>query len=145
MKTRLAVPLTLVLGLCLALSFERGSVFPSLSTALETVYAQDSNTKFWVFDGHMHPTSSAYRRGGHIGEPGPDPRFTLSMARQGGLGAAFFNTSIDEFHEANHLAVKEVVRQFDHFFRQMDMFPDQVGVATGRWFSSCSLLASCHC
>ena len=108
------------------------SVFgPDFPTGFLTSHAQSSSdSKFFVFDGHMHPTSSAYRRGGHIGEPGPDPRFTLSMARQGGLGAAFFNTSIDEFHEANHLAVKEAVKQFDHFYRQMDMFPDQVGVAT---------------
>jgi len=108
------------------------SVFgPDFSTGFLTSQAQSSSdSKFFVFDGHMHPTSSAYRRGGHIGEPGPDPRFTLSMARQGGLGAAFFNTSIDEFHEANHLAVKEAVKQFDHFYRQIAMFPDQVGVAT---------------
>lgn len=121
MKARFVVPFSLVLGLCLALFFEPGSVFPA---------AQDSETEFWVFDGHMHPTSTAYRRGGNIGEPGPDPRFTLSLAMEGGLGAAFFNTSIDEFHEANHLAVKEAVKQFDHFYRQIAMFPDQVGVAT---------------
>jgi len=108
------------------------SIFgPDFSRGFLTSHAQSSSDRtFFVFDGHMHPTSSAYRRGGHIGEPGPDPRFTLSMARQGGLGAAFFNTSIDEFHEANHLAVKEAVKQFDHFYRQIAMFPDQVGVAT---------------
>jgi membrane dipeptidase len=52
------------------------------------------------------------------------------MARQGGLGASFFNTSIDEFYEANHIAVKELLRQFDHFYRQLALYPDQVGLAT---------------
>ena len=48
----------------------------------------------------------------------------------GGLGASFFNTSIDEFQEANHLAVKEALRQFDHFYREIAKYPDEMGVAT---------------
>ena len=97
---------------------------------LPSVYAQEAAEKFWVFDGHMHPISSVYRRGGTIGEPNADPRFTLPLAEQGGLGAAYFNTSIDEFYEANHLAVKDALRQIDRFYREIAMFPDQVGVAT---------------
>jgi len=101
------------------------------SSGLQAVYAQDSaNAKFWVFDGHMHPTSSVYRRGGTLGEPNADPRFTLPLAEKGGLGAAFVNTSIDEFLEANHIAVKEVLRQFDHFYRELAKYPDQIAVAT---------------
>ncbi len=115
-----------LLALALALGIFSPAFWPGSSTS-QAQSLQDG--KFWVFDGHMHPTSSAYRRGGNIGEPSPDPRFTLSMAQEGGLGAAFFNTSIDEFFEANHLAVKEALRQFDHFYRQIAMFPDQVGVA----------------
>ena len=98
--------------------------------ALPSVYAQETAEKFWVFDGHMHPISSVYRRGGTIGKPNADPRFTLPLAEQGGLGAAFFNTSIDEFYEANHLAVKEALRQIDRFFHEIALYPDQVGVAT---------------
>ena len=128
MKARFTVPLTLVLGLGLALVFELGSVFPSLSIALETVYAQDSNTKFWVFDGHMHPTSS--RRSGNMGDADYSFQFTLPKAIEGGLGAGFFNSGVDEFYEANHLAVKEILRGFDSFYRQMALYPDQVGVAT---------------
>ncbi len=122
---------SLILGaVFLALAFSLGIFSPVFWPGSSTSHAQSSQDgKFWVFDGHMHPTSSAYRRGGDIGEPGPDPRFTLSMAQEGGLGAAFFNTSIDEFFEANHLSVKEALRQFDHFYRQIAMFPDQVGVA----------------
>ena len=45
-------------------------------------------------------------------------------------GGDFFNTSVDEFYEANHLAVKEVIRQFDYFYRQIGMYPDQIGIAT---------------
>ncbi len=122
---------SLIMGaVFLALAFSLGIFSPPFWPGSLTSHAQSSQDgKFWVFDGHMHPTSSAYRRGGDIGEPGPDPRFTLSMAQEGGLGAAFFNTSIDEFFEANHLAVKEALRQFDHFYRQIAMFPDQVGVA----------------
>ncbi len=98
---------------------------------LQPVYAQGSaDAKFWVFDGHMHPTSSVYRRGGTLGEPNADPRFTLPLAEKGGLGAAFVNTSIDEFLEANHIAVKEVLRQFDHFYRELARYPDQIAVAT---------------
>ena len=97
---------------------------------LPSVYAQQSDEKFWVFDGHMHPISSVYRRGGTIGEPNADPRFTLPLAAQGGLGAAYFNTSIDEFYEANHLAVKDALRQIDRFYREIARYPDQVGVAT---------------
>ena len=97
---------------------------------LPSVYAQEAAEKFWVFDGHMHPISSVYRRGGTIGEPNADPRFTLPLAEQGGLGAAYFNTSIDEFYEANHLAVKDALRQIDRFYREIARYPDQVGVAT---------------
>ena len=86
--------------------------------------------KFWVFDAHMHPISSVYRRGGTIGEPNADPRFTLSLAEQGGLGAAFFNTSIDEFLEVNHIAVKDALMQIDRFYSEIAKYPDQVGVAT---------------
>ncbi len=35
----------------------------------------------------MHPISSVYRRGGTIGEPNSDPRFTLSLAGEGWTGA----------------------------------------------------------
>ena len=96
----------------------------------ESLYAQQAGKNFFVFDAHMHPTSSAYHRGGNIGEPGPDPRFTIRAAQQGGLGAAFFNTSVDEYYEANHIAVKDALRQFDHFYRQIAMYPREIGVAT---------------
>ncbi|MCH8820249.1 MAG: membrane dipeptidase [Acidobacteria bacterium] len=122
MKIRITVLFTLLLGLCVFLCLEKGA-------HLQLVQAQGSqDAKFWVFDGHMHPTSSAAGRGGDIGD-GLDPQFSLSLAEQGGLGAGFFNTSVDEFYEANHLAVKQVLRQFDHFYRQIDMYPDQIGVA----------------
>jgi len=123
MKIRITVLLTLLLGLWVLLSLETGA-------DLQLVQAQGSqDVKFWVFDGHLHPTSSAAGRGGDLGD-GVDPQFSLSLAEQGGLGAGFFNTSVDEFYEANHLAVKEVIRQFDHFYRQIAMYPAQVGVAT---------------
>jgi len=102
----------------------------ALSPWAASLYAQQSGKKFFVFDAHMHPTSSAYRRGGNIGEPGPDPRFTIRTAQQGGLGAAFFNTSVDEYYEVNHIAVKDALRQFDHFYRQIAMYPKDIGVAT---------------
>jgi len=123
MKIRITVLLSLLLVLCVSLYLETGASF-------QLVQAQGSqDAKFWTFDGHLHPTSSAAGRGGDIGD-GLDPQFSLSLAEQGGLGAGFFNTSVDEFYEANHLAVKEVVRQFDHFYRQIGMYPDQIGVAT---------------
>ncbi len=130
MKRRFLIPVILTVGFGLTLSFQRG-LFPSLSTGLQSLYAQGpSESKFFVFDGHSHPTSAAYRRGSNIGDPNFSPQFSLSMARQGGLGASFFNTSIDEFYEVNHIAVKELLRQFDHFYRQLALYPDQVGVAT---------------
>ena len=129
MKTRFLVGIVFVVGLCLSLPSQ--SIFSVFLAGLEPVYAQGSaNTKFWVFDGHTHPTWSVYYRGGTIGEPNADPRFTLPLAEQGGLGASYFNTTIDEFLEANHLAVKETLRQFDHFYREIARYPDQIGVAT---------------
>jgi membrane dipeptidase len=114
-------------GFAVQLGHLRSPFFP----AVPSVYAQASdNPRFWVFDGHMHPTSSVYRRGGTLGEPNADPRFTLPLARKGGLGAAFVNTSIDEFLEANHIAVKEALRQFDHFYRELAKYPDEIAVAT---------------
>jgi len=96
MKRRFLIPVILTVGFGLTLSFQTG-LFPSLSTGLQSLYAQGSwEDKFWVFDAHMHPISSVYRRGGTIGEPNADPRFTLPLAEQGGLGASFFNTTIDE-------------------------------------------------
>ena len=59
----------------------------------------------------------------------PIPALRSPWLKRGDWGLLFFNTSIDEFFEANHLAVKEALRQFDHFYRQIAMFPDQVGVA----------------
>ena len=129
MKFRIVIALILALGLYLSLPFELSPLVP-FSTIVRPAYAQDSpDAKFWVFDGHLHPTSSAAGRGGDIGD-GLDPQFSLSLAEQGGLGGDFFNTSVDEFYEANHLAVKEVIRQFDYFYRQIGMYPDQIGIAT---------------
>jgi len=126
MKTRFLVGIVFVVGLCLTLPSQ--SMFSVFSAGLEPVYAQGSaNTKFWVFDGHMHPTSS--RRRGNIGDPNPNYRFTLPKAFEGGLGAGFFNSGVDEFYETNRLAVKEVLRQFDRFYHQIGLYPDQIGVA----------------
>jgi len=126
MKTRFLVGIVFVVGLCLSLPSQ--SIFSVFSAGLEPVYAQGSaTTKFWVFDGHMHPTSS--RRRGNIGDPNPNYRFTLPKAFEGGLGAGFFNSGVDEFYETNRLAVKEVLRQFDRFYHQIGLYPDQIGVA----------------
>ncbi len=112
--------------------FLLGTFFLPFSTWFPTGYAQSQKgNNFFVFDGHMHPTAAAYRgRGENIGVRDFIPQFSLSRARRGGLGAAFFNTSIDEFYEANHIAVKDALKQFDHFYRQITMYPDQIGVAT---------------
>lgn len=84
--------------------------------------------QFFVFDAHMHPMANAYRGGYNVGDPN-DAQFSLSMARQGGLGAVFANTSVDEFYAVNHIAIKEVLRQFDHMYRQVVLYPDQLGIA----------------
>ena len=86
--------------------------------------------KFFVFDAHMHPMANAYRGGWNVGDPN-DPQFSLSMARQGGLGAVFANTSVDEFYSVNHIAVKEVLRQFDHMYRQVVLYPGPTGDSQG--------------
>ncbi len=93
-----------------------------------TGHAQSSAPKIFVFDAHMHPMANAYRGGWNVGDPN-DPQFSLSMARQGGLGAVFANTSVDEFYSVNHIAIKEVLRQFDHMYRQVVLYPDQLGIA----------------
>ena len=129
MKSRILMGVTFTVFLCFILS-SKFTILPSFSAFIEPVYAQDSGEPFWVFDGHMHPTYSTYHRGGTIGEANADPRFTLPLAEQGGLGAAFVNTGIDEFYEANHLAVKDALRQFDHFYRELAEYPDRIGVAT---------------
>ena len=129
MKARFLLGVVFVVGLCLTLPSQ--SIFLVFSAGLEPVYAQSSwEDKFWVFDAHMHPISSVYRRGGTIGTPNADPRFTLFLAEKGGLGAAFFNTSIDEFYEVNYLAVKDALKQIDRFYSEIAKYPDQVGVAT---------------
>ena len=129
MKKRFLIGATLVVGLGLiVLAFQLG-LWSTLPAGLQALHAQGSEEKFWVFDGHMHPTWSVYYRGGSLAEPN-DRRFALPAAIRGGLGASFFNTSIDEFLEANHLAVKEALRQFDHFYREIAKYPNQIGVAT---------------
>jgi membrane dipeptidase len=129
MKKRILTGMAFTLFFCFILSFEF-TALPSFSAFFEPVYAQGSGEPFWVFDGHMHPTSSTYHRGGTIGEANADPRFTLPLAEQGGLGAAFVNTGIDEFYEANHIAVKDALKQFDHFYRELAKYADRIGVAT---------------
>ncbi len=131
MKTRFLIGLTLLFGLSLTLSFQFEQLVPFSSTGLQPVYAQDAGEKkFWMFDGHSHPTWSVYARRGRIAQPNSDPRYTLSLAEQGGLGASFFNTVNDEFLAASPIAVKEVFRQFDHSYREIAKYPDQLGVAT---------------
>ncbi len=128
---RFTVRLLIIGALFLALSLLSQLFSPPFGLEFLTSHAQSSwEDKFWVFDAHMHPISSVYRRGGTIGEPNADPRFTLSLAEKGGLGAAFFNTSIDEFLEVNHLAVKDALMQIDRFYSEIAKYPDQVGVAT---------------
>ncbi|MEE2821518.1 MAG: membrane dipeptidase [Acidobacteriota bacterium] len=129
MKSRIVVTLILGVSVCLMLSTAPDFVVP-FSTIVQLAHAQGSeDMRFWVFDGHMHPISSATNRGGDIGD-GLDPQFSLALAEQGGLGAGFFNTSVDDFYGPNHLAVKEVIRQFDHLYRQIAMYPNQIGMAT---------------
>ena len=127
---RFSVLVLMIGAVFLALSFSQGIFSPPFWTGLTSPAQNSWDSKFWVFDGHMHPVSSVYRRGGTIGEPNADPRFTLPLAQEGGLGAAFFNTSIDEFYEVNHLAVKDALKQIDRFYREIAKYPDQVGVAT---------------
>ena len=129
MKSSILMGVTCAVFLCWILSFQFVPLLP-FSALFEPVYAQNSGEPFWVFDGHMHPMSSTYHRGGTIGEANADPRFTLPLGEQGGLGAAFVNTGIDEFYEANHLAVKDALKQFDHFYRELARYPDRIGVAT---------------
>ena len=86
MKTRFLIGLTLAVGLSVSLSLILAGLVPFFSTGLQPVYAQDAGEKkFWVFDGHTHPTWSVYARGGTIAEANSDPRFTLPLAEQGWL------------------------------------------------------------
>ena len=100
----------------------------SFSPGVQSVSAQTADKKFFVFDAHMHPLVGAYRGGWNIGDSN-DPQFSISLAQQGGLGAVFSNTSVDEFYSVNHIAVKEVLRQFDHANHQVALYPDQIGIA----------------
>ncbi|MCH6570626.1 MAG: hypothetical protein IH794_11020, partial [Acidobacteria bacterium] len=78
---RFTVRLLIIGALFLALSFLFQVFSPPFSLGFLTSHAQSSwDNKFWVFDAHMHPISSVYRRGGTIGQPNADPRFTLSLA-----------------------------------------------------------------
>ena len=125
MKKRILISLSLAAVLCgLVFQFAALAPFPGL------VLAQGQGEPFWVFDGHMHPIWSVYARGGTLGEANSDGRFTLPLAESGALGAAFVNTAIDEFLEANHLAVKETLRQFDHFYRELARYSDRIAMAT---------------
>ena len=61
-------------GLLLVLFISPGVFFPSLGARFFTSHAQERQTqKFFVFDGHSHPTSTAYRRGSNIGDPNFSP------------------------------------------------------------------------
>ncbi|MCH7805340.1 MAG: dipeptidase [Acidobacteria bacterium] len=126
---RFTVRLLILGGLFLALSYSLQLFSLPFWPEFLTSHAQGPEIKkFFVFDAHMHPMSAAYRGGWNIGDSA-DPQFSLSMARQGGLGAVFVNTSIDEFYAFNHIAVKEILRQFNHVYGQIAMYPDQIGMA----------------
>ncbi len=118
---------SLILGvLLLTLSFLVAVFSPSFSPVFLISHAQGSqDSKYWVFDGHMHPIG----RSGNMGDADYSSKFTLPMAIEGGLGAGLFNAGIDEFYEANHLAVKSILGSFDAFYRQISLNSDQVGVA----------------
>ncbi|MCH8820018.1 MAG: dipeptidase [Acidobacteria bacterium] len=126
---RFTVRLLILGGLFLALSYSLQLFSLPFWPEFLTSHAQGPEIKkFFVFDAHMHPMANAYRGGWNVGEAN-DPQFSLSMARQGGLGAVFANTSVDEFYSVNHIAVKEVLRQSDHMYRQVVLYPDQLGIA----------------
>ncbi len=120
MKTRFPIGLNLAVGLSVIFSPPAG-LPPS---SFQPVYAQGSGEKkFWMLDGHSHPTWSVYARRGTIAQPDSDLRYTLPLAEQGGLGASFFNTASDEFLAANPIAVKKAFRQFDHFYLRNGEIP----------------------
>ncbi len=118
---------SIILGvLFLTLAFLVATFFPSFSPGFLISHAQGSeDSKFWVFDGHMHPTGGS----GNMGDADYSSQFSLPMAIEGGLGAGLFNSGVDEFYAANHLAVKSILGSFDRFYRQTSLYPDQVGVA----------------
>ncbi|MCZ6878854.1 MAG: membrane dipeptidase, partial [Acidobacteria bacterium] len=106
-----------------------GSVLLWFLTSCAEVPQQSPETgKVFTFDAHMHPMVGAYRGGWNIGDSN-DPQFSISMAQEGGLGAVFANTSVDEFYSVNHIAIREVLRQFDHINQQVALYPDQIAVA----------------
>ncbi|MCZ6484592.1 MAG: hypothetical protein O6826_02700, partial [Acidobacteria bacterium] len=70
MKTRFLLGVVVVVGLCLTFPFPSQRVLSFFSEVVQPVYAQGSaDTDFWVFDGHLHPWASGYRRGGNWGDP----------------------------------------------------------------------------
>ena len=106
-----------------------GSVLLWFLTSCAEVPQQSPETgKVFTFDAHMHPMVGAYRGGWNIGDSN-DPQFSISMAQEGGLGAVFANTSVDEFYSVNHIAIREVLRQFDHINQQVALYPDQIAIA----------------
>ena len=73
MKSRFLIGLTVAVGWSVNLSLRLMELLPFFSTGLQPVYAQGSGEKrFWVFEGHTHPTWSVYARGGMIAEPNSD-------------------------------------------------------------------------
>ncbi len=73
MNTRFLIGLNFAVGLSVNLSLRLTELLPFFSTGLQPVYAQGSGEKrFWVWDGHTHPTWSVYARGGMIAEPNSD-------------------------------------------------------------------------
>jgi membrane dipeptidase len=73
-----------------------------------------------VIDGHIHAVDREFYHGGDIGELKPDGQFDLVRAREGGLGALFFNIFVSEEYYPGRFETKEALRMLDCAMDQID-------------------------
>ncbi len=82
-----------------------------------------------VFDGHLHAVDREFYHGGDIGERKADGQFDLPRAREGGLGALFFNIFVTEDYYPAHYETRQALRMLDCAVEQIDRNRQTIEIA----------------
>ena len=82
-----------------------------------------------IIDGHIHAVDREFYHGGDIGVRKPDGQFDLPRAREGGLGALFFNFFVTEDYYPSRFETKQALRMLDCALNQIEHNSQTIEVA----------------
>ena len=93
------------------------------------INAQDLHRDALVFDAHVHIGNRQFYQGRDLAERYSDGHVDLPRLSEGGLDAMFFSLSTSEAYYPERFETKHALRVMDAGLRQIEKYPDQIGVA----------------